>query len=184
MRSRLDTARAIAMHTTASETIRINVSPGLDLRYLLPPEPPNTRFAGTPGRLEPERPIPLGEGVECTLDLPGCCDEEVPLPLLLEREVGEGAGAVRTEGEGRARDGAEPTDGGALDGRGLTEPLLDRYGSDVRDGGCACDCTCGCVSGRDDGRDDGRMIGDDPDARGCTRMGLPLLVRVLPPLPR
>ena len=113
------------------------------------------------------------------------------MPLLLEREVGKGAGAVRTEGEERALDGAERADDGAeregdgaLGGRGVTEPPLDRYGSDGRDGGCACGCTRGCVSGRDDGREDGRMIGDDPESRGCTRIGLPALVRVLPPLPR
>ena len=148
-------------------------------RYRFPPEPLNTRFAGTPGRLGLERPPPpLGEGVECTLDLPRC-EEETPPPLLrLGPAIDPGAGAVRTEGEGRTADGAP------LGWRVLTEPPLDRRGDEGRGASWSGGRACGCVSGRDDGRADGRMIGDDPEARGCTRMGLPVLVRVLPPLPR
>jgi hypothetical protein len=100
--------------------------------------------------------------------------------LRLEPDIDPGAGAVRTEGAERVADGA------LLGWRVLTEPPLDRRGSDGRGGdGCDGGRACGCVSGRDDGREDGRKIGDDPDARGCTRIGVPLLLLVLPPpLPR
>ena len=125
-------------------------------------------------------PPPLGEGVECTLDLPRW-DEDAPPPLLrLGPPIDPGEGAVRTEGDGRAADGAP------LGWRAVTEPApLDRRGCDGRDGGCSCGRACGRVIGLEDGREDGRMTGDASDARGCTAIGLLRpLARVPPPPPR
>lgn len=145
-------------------------------RYFFPPQSLKTRFAGTPGRLPLGRWVAPGVGVECTLVRP-CGADETPPRIDPGRVAGLGAGAVRTDGEDRPVDGADRTDGGAeregdgaLGARGVTAPPLDRYGSEGRDGACACGArggaACGCVRGDAEGREDGRMIGEDPEARG------------------
>jgi hypothetical protein len=192
--SEWDATPRIVTHTTTSERNGIKTSRRsfalLGGTHFFLPQPPNTRFAGTPGSDPLGRCEAPGDGVDWTLGLPR--DEVLPRPELGGRDVAPLGGALRT-------DGAGCDDGGALGCRVLAAPPpVDRRGCDGRACGCgACVCGRGCeITG-----DDGRALALAPPAFGLETFGVPLLApplltrgrygggaggsgRSLPPLPK